>query len=216
MLYLQATRPDITYSVNVLSQFVADPREMHMNAAIRVLGYLKATPAQGILLPKEGDENLIAYTDLNWLGCPDTRSSRTRYLLLFRGALISWISKRKFVVSRSSTKAEYRAMATKVSEVIWLRWLLKELGLEESDPTQLLCDNIVVKHIASNPVFHECTNYVEMDCYFVRERVESKEVKPLHIDTKCLVADLFTQALGAKQLQYLLDKLGICKLPGPT
>lgn len=216
LLYLQATRPDITYSVNILSQFVTDPRESHMNAAMRVLRYLKATPAQGILLPKEGDANLIAYTDSDWLGCPDTRRSRTGYLLLLGGAPISWKSKRQSVVSRSSAEAEYRAMATTVSEVIWLRWLLKELGLEQSDPTQLLCDNMAVKHIANNPVFHERTKHVEMDCYFVRERVESKEVKPLHIDTKSQVADLFTKALGAKHLQSLLNKLGICNLHAPT
>ncbi|KAI3523163.1 hypothetical protein L1887_01220 [Cichorium endivia] len=216
LLYLQATRPDITYSVNVLSQFVTDPRQSHMEAAIRVLRYLKGTPGQGILLPKEGKPNLVAYTDSDWLGCPDTRRSRTGYLLLLGGAPISWKSKKQSVVSRSSAEAEYRAMATTVSEVIWLRWLLKELDLEQSGPTQMFCDNLAVKHIANNPVFHERTKHVEMDCYFVRERVESKEVKPIHIDTRSQVADLLTKALGAKQLQFLLDKLGICNLHAPT
>ncbi|KAJ0454405.1 putative RNA-directed DNA polymerase [Helianthus annuus] len=82
LLYLQATRPDIAYSVNVLSQFVSDPRESHLEAANRVLRYLKATPGQGILLTKDGGTNLTAFYDFDWLGCPITRRSRTGYLLL--------------------------------------------------------------------------------------------------------------------------------------
>ncbi|KAJ0827232.1 putative RNA-directed DNA polymerase [Helianthus annuus] len=116
LLYLQATRPDITYSVNVLSQFVADPRKNHMDAATRGLRYLKGTLGLGILLPKMGGTTLVSYCDSDWLGCPLTRRSRTGYLLLFGGAPISWKSKKQSVVSRSSAEAEYRAMATTVSE----------------------------------------------------------------------------------------------------
>ncbi|XP_076901307.1 uncharacterized protein LOC143555679 [Bidens hawaiensis] len=179
LLYLRATRPDVTYSVNVLTQFVADPRHNHMEAAIRVLGYLKFTPGQG-------------------------------------GAPISWKSKGKFVISRSSAEAEYGAMASTVNGVLWVRWLLKHLDVPQIDPTQLFCDNIVVKHIANNPVFHECTKHIEMDCYFVRERVESKDIEQLHLDSKEHIVGLFTKALGARQLRFLLDKLGICDLHAPT
>ncbi|XP_022007262.1 secreted RxLR effector protein 161-like [Helianthus annuus] len=131
LLYLQATRPDITYSVNVLSQFVADPRANDMEAVMRVLRYLKATLGQGILLSKEGGTNLVGYTDSDWLGCPDTRRLRSGYLLLLGGSPISWKSKKQPVISRSSAKAEYRAMATTVSEFLWLRWLLMELKVEQ-------------------------------------------------------------------------------------
>ena len=63
LLYLQATRPDVTYVVNVLSQFVSDPRQNHLEATNRVLRYLKGTPSQGILLPREGPLTLTAYCD---------------------------------------------------------------------------------------------------------------------------------------------------------
>ncbi|KAJ0838106.1 putative RNA-directed DNA polymerase [Helianthus annuus] len=102
LLYLQATRPDIAYSVNILSQFVADPRQSHMESAIRILRYLRATPGQGILLPRDRGTNLVAYCDSDWLGCPYTRRSRTGYLLLLGGAPISWKTKKKSLVSRSS------------------------------------------------------------------------------------------------------------------
>ncbi|KAI3736523.1 hypothetical protein L2E82_26344 [Cichorium intybus] len=216
LLYLQATRPDIAYAVNMLSQFVSDPKEEHMNAAIRVLRYLKTTPGQGILIPKGGDLELMAYCDSDWLGCSLTRRSRTGYLLLLGGAPISWKTKKQNVVSRSSAEAEYRAMAITVSEVLWVRWLLRILQAPQSGPTPLFCDNQAARHIANNPVFHERTKHVEMDCYFVRERVETQEIKPLKIDTKLQVADIFTKALGAEQLRNLLGKLGIRNLHAPT
>ncbi|GJW54984.1 uncharacterized mitochondrial protein-like protein, partial [Tanacetum coccineum] len=89
LLYLQATRPDIAYSVNVLSQFVADPRHSHMDAAHQVLRYKNGTVGQGIILPRDGCCNLTAFCDSDWLGCRITRRSRTGYLLLFGGAPIS-------------------------------------------------------------------------------------------------------------------------------
>ena len=216
LLYLQATRPDIAYSVNVLSQFVADPRQSHMDAATRVLRYLKATPGQGILFPRNGGTKLIAYCDSDWLGCPYTRRSRTGYLLLLGGAPISWKTKKQSVVSRSSAEAEFRAMASTVSEILWMRWLLNELDINPTSPTPLFCDNQAARHIANNPVFHERTKHVEIDCYFVRERVETQEIQPMHIDTKMQIADLFTKGLGAQQLRCLLDKLGIKDLHAPS
>ncbi|KAJ0694555.1 putative RNA-directed DNA polymerase [Helianthus annuus] len=155
LLYLQATRPDITYAVNVLSQFVADPRQNHLEAAHRVLRYLKATPGQGVLLPRDGGYNLTTYCDSDWLGCPFTRRSRTGYLLLLGGAPVSWKTKKQSVVSRSSAEAEYRSMASTISEVLWMRWLLQELDVPVEGPTPLFCDNQVARHIVNNPVFHE-------------------------------------------------------------
>ena len=216
LLYLQVTRPDIAYSVNILSQFVGDPRHNHMEAANRVLRYLKTTTGQGILLPKTGDIKLVAYSDSDWLGCPFSRRSRTGYVLLLGGAPISWKLKKQSVVSRSSAEAEYRAMATSVSEIIWVRWLLEELDATMIGPTPLLCDNQVAKHIANNPVFHEWMKHVEMDCYFVRERVERKEIEPIHINSKQQVADLLKKPLDSHSLQTLLVKLGIRNLHAPT
>lgn len=107
-------------------------------------------------------------------------------------------------------------MASTVSEILWLRWLLKELGITLTAPTPLFCDNQAARHIANNPVFHERTKHVEMDCFFVRERVESQEIKPYHIDTKMQIADLLTKGLGTQQLRFLLDKLGVRNLHAPT
>ncbi|XP_076893228.1 putative mitochondrial protein AtMg00240 [Bidens hawaiensis] len=188
VLYLKATRTDIAFSVNVLSKFVVDPRESYLEAANRVLRYLKNTQGQGILLPKEGGTNLVVYCDSDWLGFPFTRRSRT----------------------------EYRSMESTVSEIVWMRWLLCELVVSQKGPTVLFCDNQATRHIANNLAFHERTKHVEMDCYFGRERVEAVIIQPLNIDTKSQIADLLTKALGGRQLRFILDKLGVRNLHTPT
>nr|GEV17031.1 putative reverse transcriptase, RNA-dependent DNA polymerase, Gag-polypeptide of LTR copia-type [Tanacetum cinerariifolium] len=140
------------------------------------------------------------------------RRSHTGHFLLLGGTPISWKSKKQSVVSRSSAEAVYRAMASTVSEVLWVRWLLSELRIDTSSPTPLFCDNQAARHIANNPVFHERTKHVEMDCYFVRERVDSKEIVPMHISSKLQIADLLTKGLTAHQLQLLLGKISIINL----
>ena len=183
---------------------------------MRVFRYLKNTLGQGILLPKEGDVKLTAYIDSDRLGCPFSQRSRTDYLLILGGAPISWKSKKQSVVSRSSAEAEYRVMAVTVSEILWIRWLLADFDIVLDKPTPLLCDNESARHIAHNPVFHERTKHVEMDCYFVKERVESKEITPVKIKTQDQLADLLTKPLGSDPLKFLSDKLGIRNLHAPS
>nr|KAJ0195196.1 hypothetical protein LSAT_V11C700353940 [Lactuca sativa] len=209
LLYVQVTRPDIAFAVNTLSQFVSAPRETHWIAALRVLRYLKATPGQGIFLPADSDLTLVAYCDFDWLGCPFTRRSKTGYFITLGGAPISWKTKKQSVVSRSSAEAEYRSMATTVSEILWLRWLLTDIEASQTAATRLYCDNQATGHIANNPVFHERTKHVEMDCYFLRERVESGEIFPAAIHTKDQLADLFTKPLGTDRFRSLLGKMGV-------
>ena len=115
-----------------------------------------------------------------------------------------------------TAEAEYRAMATTVSEILWLRWLLTDLDAPQAGPTSLYCDNDAARHIANNPVYHERTKHVEMDCYFVRERVATKEVRPMCVDTTHQVVDLLTKGMGLQCLQFLLGKLGIRDLHAPT
>nr|GEU91553.1 hypothetical protein [Tanacetum cinerariifolium] len=146
------------------------------------------------------------------LGCPLSRRSRSCYVLLLGGASISWKSKKQSVVSRSLAKAKYRSIATAVSEITWVRWLLKELDVVVVGPTPLLCDNQAPKNIANNPVFHKRMKHVEMDCYFVRERVEQKEIVPVHVNSRQQIADLLTKPHGSHLLQMLLVKFGIQNL----
>ena len=120
LLYVTLTRPDITHAVHRLSQFLVQPREPHMKAALRVLQYIKGTPCQGIYFPAKSDFHLRAFCDADWARCPDTRRSLTGYCMFLVNFLISWRSKKPSVVSRSSVEAKHKSMATTTYELVWL------------------------------------------------------------------------------------------------
>ncbi|KAK2996941.1 hypothetical protein RJ639_024875 [Escallonia herrerae] len=193
LLYLTITRPDNSYAVHVLSQFMHAPRQPHLDAALQVLRYLKGAPGQGILLPANSSLTLHAYCDADWAGCPSTRRSTTGYIIFLGSSPISWRSKQQSVVSRSSAEAEYRAMATTSSEVIWLVRLLHDLHIPCTSPVSLFCDNQAAIHIAANPVFHERTKHIKIDCHFIRQHIQSQVLIPQLIpqyppNSNCLIS----------------------------
>lgn len=118
--YLSHTRPDLSFSVQTLSQFMHSPRDQHFEALTHVLSYVKAIAGQGILLQGSPDLVLQAFSDSDWASCKDSRRSVTGYLLLLGKSPVSWKSKKQATVSRSSSEAEYRAMASAASEAVWL------------------------------------------------------------------------------------------------
>ncbi|RVX18130.1 Retrovirus-related Pol polyprotein from transposon RE2 [Vitis vinifera] len=157
--YLTITRPDISFPVSVVSQFLQSPCDSHWDAVIRILRYIKSTPGQGVLYQNRGHTQVVGYTDADWAGSPTDRRSTSGYCVFIGGNLISWKSKKQDVVARSSAEAEYRAMALATCELIWLRHLLQELRFGKDEQMKLICDNQAALHIASNPVFHERTKH---------------------------------------------------------
>ncbi|XP_019160871.1 PREDICTED: uncharacterized protein LOC109157417 [Ipomoea nil] len=170
LLYFTVTWPDITYVVNLLSQFTSAPCDMHWQAALRVVRYLKRSPDLGILLSTHCSLKFHAYCDANCASCPTTRRSTTGYCTFLGTNPLSWRTKKQRTVSRSSAEAEYRVMTNAASEINWLQLLLSELDIPVHPP-QLQCDNQASIHIDNNPVFHERTKHVEIDCHFVREKI---------------------------------------------
>jgi len=167
-------------------------------------------------MPAESTNNLTTYCDSDWGACLQTRRSVTGYLVKFGEALISWKSKKQDTVSRSSAEAEFRSMASATAEIIWLTGLLKELDVEVQVPTQLMCDSKAAIQIAANPIFHERTKHIDIDCHFVRERILQGMIRTNHVPTKEQLADILTKSLGRAQHEYLLSLLGVKDLFSPS
>ncbi|KAK0582233.1 hypothetical protein LWI29_023202 [Acer saccharum] len=155
LIYLSHTRPDIAYAVGVVSRFMHNPKEVHLQAAHRILHCLKGTVGKGILF-KRGDKlTLEVYTDADYAGSIDDRRSTTGYCTFLGGNLVTWRSKKQNVVARSSAEAEFRAMALGVCELLWLKIILDDLKVKWEGPMKLYCDNKSAISIAHNPVQHD-------------------------------------------------------------
>ncbi|KAL9227769.1 hypothetical protein vseg_003420 [Gypsophila vaccaria] len=216
LIYLTLTRPEISYVVHLLSWFMKAPSQSHWDAVLRVLRYVKGQPGQGILLRANASLELEAYCDADWGGSTTTRRSLTAYYIFLGGSPISWKTKQQATVSLSSPESEYRAMASATCEILWLKGLLRSLGIDHSKPVPLHCDSQAALHIANNPVFHERTKHIEIDCHFVRDEILKGTLDRLYINTKCQLADILTKALGRTQFHAILDKLDISNLHAPT
>ena len=214
--YLTITRPDISFPVSVVSQFLQSPCDSHWDAVIRILRYIKSTPGQGVLYENRGHTQVIGYTDADWAGSPTDRRSTSGYCVFISGNLISWKSKKQHVVARSSAEAEYRAMALATCELIWLRHLLQELRFGKGEQMKLICDNQAALHIASNPVFHERTKHIEVDCHFIREKIASGCIATSFVNSNDQLADIFTKSLRGPRIKYICNKLGAYDIYAPA
>ncbi|CAA7047299.1 unnamed protein product [Microthlaspi erraticum] len=190
LVYLTVTKPDLSYAVHTLAQFMQKPRLKHWHAALRVVRYLKKAPGQGIFLSANNDLALSAYCDSDYAACPLTRRSLTGYVVMLGDSLVSWKTKKQKVVSRSTAEAEYRAMAITLCEVKWIVELLSSLGIKQQSPVPLYCDNQAALYIAANPVFHERTKHVEVDCHFIRDAIIDGLIVARHVGTKNQLADI--------------------------
>ncbi|CAM8940033.1 unnamed protein product [Rhodiola kirilowii] len=209
LIYLTITRPDLAHSVHVLSQFMSVPTSDHLKAAHRLLRYIKGAPAQGLFFSSSSSLVMNAFCDADWAACPKTRRSTTGFCICIGDSLVSWRTKKQAIVSRSSTESEYRSMAATCSEIQWLTRLLLDMKTSVPRPISLHCDNQAAIHIAKNPVFHERTKHIEIDCHFVRHHANDKVLLPTYIPTADQPADLFTKQIPADQLHRLLSKLGV-------
>jgi len=116
---------------------------------------------------------VVCYSNADRTGSSSDRRSTSGYCVLIGDNLISWKSEKQHVVTRSSAEAEYKVTVSATYEFIWLKHLLKELQFGEAIQMTLIFDNQAAIHISSNPVFHEMTKPIEIDCHFVQEKIIS-------------------------------------------
>ena len=170
----------------------------------------------GSIISADTNIDLVAYSDADWAGCPDTRRSTSGFCVFLGDNLISWSSKRQLTVSRSSAEAEYRAVAHVVAETAWLRQLLEELHQPIAKSTVVYCDNVSAVYMSANPVQHRRTKHIEIDIHFVRDKVSLGEVRVLHVPTTSQYADIFTKGLPTATFTQFRSSLNVVDDPVST
>lgn len=209
LIYLSHTRPDISFAVSMVSQFMHSPGPRHFEAVYRILRYLKGSPGKGLMFEKHGHLEIEVFTDADWAGSTMDRRSTSGYCTFVGGNLVTWKSKKQSVVARSSAEAEFRSVAHGVCEVMWIKGILDELQIPSSIPMKVYCDNKAAIAIAHNPVLHERTKHVEVDKHFIKEKLDSGLICMPYISSDDQTADILTKGLHRRQFIRLVNKLSM-------
>lgn len=211
--YLSLTRPDISYTVNKLAQYMQRPTYDHWHHLRRLLRYLSGTSALGLTIHANSPSTLHAYSDANWARDRDDYLSTTAYIIYLGRNPISWASRKQRTRARSSTEVEYRAIAATAAELLWLRNILTELGHSSSQTPVVYSDNAGATYVCANPVFHSKMKHLALDYHFVREQVQKGLLRVSYISAQDQLADALTKPLPRTTFQYLITKIQLSTSP---
>jgi hypothetical protein len=140
-MYLKNTRPNICFAVNTFSQFLVEPRCVHLVVAKYVMRYLKGTIDYGLSYDGDHDFTLSGYTNADWARSVSDRKISSKCCFSLGSSMISWKSRKKYSIALSTAESEYIAVCSTSCEAIWLRNLLTDLFDLEMRATLILCDN---------------------------------------------------------------------------
>ncbi|KAK1429967.1 hypothetical protein QVD17_12353 [Tagetes erecta] len=213
LMYLTASRPDITFAVCYCARFQANPKESHEKAVKRIFRYLKGSSRLGLWYPKGGNFDLHAFSDSDHAGCRINRKSVTGGCQYLGECLVSWQSRKQTTVSLSTGEAEYIAASSCCCQVLWIQHQMMDYGIYFLH-TPLFCDNEAAVGIAKNPIHHTRTKHIETRIHAIRDAQE-KGISVL-IDVEETLKEVRTkhnvQDLGNKD--YPLDMIGLHKDKG--
>jgi hypothetical protein len=210
LLYLAVcTRPDISYSVNTLAQFSANPSNCHYAAAKRLLRYLAGTISLRLHYGGDrADEALHGYCDADWASSPEDRRSISGYAWFYGGGIIAYVSKKQATVALSSTEAEYMAITHVIQEGLWLKSLFTALRLPPTIPLVIHMDNTGAIALSKEARNHIRSKHIDVRYHFIRGHVSRGTFVPTWLPSHANISDIFTKAL-ARPL-FTKHLLGLC------
>jgi hypothetical protein len=211
LMYLSVmTRPDITYAVATLSQHLEAPSSTHLQAARRVIRYLKGTKSLRLVLGGNSLQ-LSGYSDADW-GSQLHRHSISGFAFFLGNGVVSWSSKKQPIITLSSTESEYVALTHSSKDIIWIQKLLSELRSIFSDDftsTTLFCDNQGAIRLSKDSTFHARTKHIDIHFHFIRQTVAQKHITLSYCSTNDMIADILTKSLSPFKFEKFRTLLGV-------
>lgn len=215
------TRPDLAFSVFVVSQYASNPNPSHWQAVKRIFWYICDTLSLQLIY-RGTSSNLQGYTDADWAGDCDTRRSTSGYIFNVGSGAISWSSKRQPTVALSSCEAEYMGQTQATKEAVWLKLLLHELNTPspsqntENTATNpalysviIHCDNQGAIALSKNPQAHSRSKHIDIQWHYQREKIEDGSVELRYIPTDQQIADGLTKPLSKDKFLAFRNALGL-------
>ena len=212
------TQPDISYTVQALSQYSLCPGPKHWTTVKRVFQYLKGTHKFGITFTGKGAPRLHAYyinlrlegySNADWGSNPDDRQSISGYAFLVGNAVVAWSSKKQTMVVLSSMEVEYMAITYAACHRIWMRAIMAELTFAQEKATKLNADNKSAIKLSKDNVQHARSKHIDICHHFIRECIAADTIYLEYCPTNINSADLFMKALPCDRFQALRTQLGI-------
>ncbi|XP_048447466.1 secreted RxLR effector protein 161-like [Pyrus x bretschneideri] len=200
LIYLTATRPDVMCAVSLLSRYMEFPTNLHFQAAKKVFHYLQGTSDFGVFYKKGEVSRLIGFTDSDYAGDLDDRSTSGSVFMMSSGAM-SWSSRKQQLVTLSTTEAEFIAAATSACQAIWLRRILEELHFQQHEPIVIYCDNSSAIKLSKNPVLHGRSKHIDVRYHFLRDLTNEGTIDLVYYRSEDQVADIMTKPLKLDALR---------------
>eukprot|EP00253_Pinus_taeda_P014745 PITA_14745 len=209
LLYLTHTRPNLSFVVGLVAQFMQTPRESHWKASKRILRYVRGTVQFGIHYSAEASPLLVGFTDSDWAGDPDDQNSTVGYVFTLGSGPITWACKKQGAISLFSAEAEYHGAVEASKEALWLRQILSEFGFQLQHPTTLWCDNQSAIQLCKDQVQHQRSKHIELHMHFIRKLIHDHVLEVQYCSTDDQVADIFTKALAEAKFTKLRFMVGV-------
>ena len=173
-----------------------------------ILRYLKGTRSLQLCFGGDTKLTIEGYVDADHAGCSDTKKSTTGYVFTIDGGAVSWMSRLQDIVVLSFTESEYVALTEAVKEMLWLKGLLEQLGLEQKEYL-VHCDNQGAIHLAKNAAYHSKTKHIDKHYHFIRNVLEHGQLVVRKVHTKENVADMFTKVVPPDKVIFCRRTSGL-------
>ena len=184
-----------------------NPSEIHLNAARKVLRYVND---YGVFYKKEYGTDLVGYTDSDYARDLDDHNSTLGHVFMLNSSAISWTSKKKQIVTLSTTKAEFVAVALSSCQALWHRKMFEVLGEEQKGPTIIYCDNMSTIKLSKNPIMHGRSKNIDVRFHFLRDLYKDEKIDLQYCRSGEQIVDILTKPLKQPAFEKLRKMLGVC------